>query len=100
MAPSNSRRLVLLWARTLDQGRPASLPSRSLARESRARMPKYFTRAEAEALLPRLRPLLLELRAARTELHQAEERSDEILLKPRGNAHEYQGVSGELRRRT
>ena len=62
-------------------------------------MPRYFTRAEAEALLPRLRPLLQELRAARTELRQAEERAEALLLKMRGNGHAHQGEIEQLRTR-
>lgn len=60
-------------------------------------MPDYFTRAEAEALLPRLDPLLRELRDLRAELRQVEERLGELQARMRGNGHALQGEFGQLR---
>lgn len=62
-------------------------------------MPTYFTRAEAEALLPRLEPLLIALRDARAALRTAEERMEAQLAKMRGNGHAHQADLAELRAR-
>ncbi|HEY7983753.1 MAG TPA: DUF2203 domain-containing protein [Ktedonobacterales bacterium] len=62
-------------------------------------MPTHFTRAEAEALLPRLEPLLIELRDARAALREAEERLEALLAKMRGNGHAHQADLAELRTR-
>jgi hypothetical protein len=60
-------------------------------------MPTHFTREEAEALLPRLEPLLIELRDARAELRAAEERMEALLAKMRGNGHAHQAELARLR---
>ncbi|HEV2238689.1 MAG TPA: DUF2203 domain-containing protein [Ktedonobacterales bacterium] len=62
-------------------------------------MPTHFTRAEAEALLPRLEPLLIDLRDARAALREAEERLEALLAKMRGNGHAHQADLAELRTR-
>ena len=48
---------------------------------------KLFTRAEAEALLPTVAPLLEELRGWRTELAALEERLATLRAKAMGNGH-------------
>src|SRR5258708_20897714 len=48
-------------------------------------MPRYFTRAEAEALLPRVEPLLREMQALRAELAAHEERLARPRVKGPGN---------------
>lgn len=67
-------------------------------------MAEYFTRAEAEALLPRVEPLLVELRALAGELGTALEAYATLQGKMRGNGQshiqEYQALReriGELR---
>lgn len=60
-------------------------------------MPEYFTRAEAEALLPRLDPLLRELRDQRASLRRVEERLGELQARMRGNGHALQGEFGQMR---
>jgi hypothetical protein len=62
-------------------------------------MPTHFTRAEAEALLPRLEPLLIELRDARASLRTADEEMDTLLAKMRGNGHAQQADLAQLRAR-
>lgn len=62
-------------------------------------MAEYFTRAEAEALLPQLEPMLLELRELRTELADIEEKVEALQLRMRGNGHEHQGEMAQLRER-
>lgn len=66
--------------------------------------PHYFTRAEAEALLPRVEPLLIELRALADELTTALEAYATLQEKMRGNgqghAQQYRALReriGELR---
>jgi hypothetical protein len=63
-------------------------------------MPTYFTRDEAEALLPRLRPLLLELRTLHEELEPLQEQIGDLVLKMRGNGHAHQGELAALHERT
>jgi hypothetical protein len=67
-------------------------------------MLEYFTRAEAEALLPRVEPLLRELRAQAVALTNALEEYTALHEKMRGNGHShiphYQALReriGELR---
>jgi hypothetical protein len=60
-------------------------------------MAEYFTRAEAEALLPRLDPILRELRDLRAQLQEAEEHVESLQLKMRGNGHTQQGELTHLR---
>jgi len=54
-------------------------------------MPERFTRAEAEALLPRLGPLLEGLRAMSQELAGGMARYEALRAKMRGNGHAHQG---------
>lgn len=67
-------------------------------------MAEYFTRAEAEALLPRVEPLLVELRTLAADLGAALEAYATLQGKMRGNGQshiqEYQALReriGELR---
>jgi hypothetical protein len=62
-------------------------------------MPTHFTRTEAEALLPRLEPLLIELRDARNDLRVAEDEMEGLLVKMRGNGHAHQADLARLRAR-
>jgi hypothetical protein len=62
-------------------------------------MAEYFTRAQAEALLPQLEPILLELRELRAELADIEEKVEALQLRMRGNGHEHQGEMAQLRER-
>jgi hypothetical protein len=62
-------------------------------------MPDYFTRDEAEALLPRLRPLLLELQELHAQLEPVREEIGGLLLRMQGNGHAHQGELAELRAR-
>lgn len=50
-------------------------------------MPRLFTLAEAEALLPTVIPILEAIRDARRELSQAEEEIGRRLASVRGNGH-------------
>ncbi|HEX6820013.1 MAG TPA: DUF2203 domain-containing protein [Ktedonobacterales bacterium] len=49
--------------------------------------PKYFTRTEAEALLPTVAPLLRDIREWRAELLHLGERLAELRAKAMGNGH-------------
>ena len=60
-------------------------------------MPTYFTRDEAEALLPRVRPLLAELRDLHQRLSPVQTEIAELLLRMRGNGHAHQTELAELR---
>lgn len=62
-------------------------------------MAEYFTRAQAEALLPQLEPMLLALRDLRTELAGIEEQVEALQVRMRGNGHEHQGELARLRER-
>jgi hypothetical protein len=55
-------------------------------------MARYFTRAEAEALLPRVEPLLREMQALRAELAAHEERLAGQRAKAQGNGHSGPGA--------
>src|SRR5258708_22051206 len=55
-------------------------------------MPRYFTRAEAEALLPRVEPLLREMQVLRAELAAHEERLAGPRVKAQGNGHSGPGA--------
>src|SRR5258708_37170261 len=57
-------------------------------------MPRYFTRAEAEALLPRVEPLLREVQALRAKLAAHEERLAAQRGKAQGNGHPGPGADG------
>src|SRR5512147_285530 len=52
-------------------------------------MPKYFTRDEAEALLPRVESLLREIQTLRKQLVELEERLAEHRAKLMGNGHQH-----------
>lgn len=52
-------------------------------------MPKYFTRDEAEALLPRVESLLLEIQALREQVVEQEERLAEYRVKLMSNGHQH-----------
>jgi hypothetical protein len=60
-------------------------------------MPEYFTRAEAEALLPRLEPILRELRDLRGQLREIEDQAGALQLKMLGDGHAHQGELAGLR---
>jgi hypothetical protein len=62
-------------------------------------MPEYFTRAEAEALLPRLEPALLEIQRVRAELVEALARYETLQAKMQGNGHGHQAEVQSLRSR-
>lgn len=51
-------------------------------------MPRYFTRAEAEALLPRVESLLREIQELRVQVTEQEERLVEYRAKLMGNGHQ------------
>lgn len=61
-------------------------------------MAKYFSRGEAEALLPRIEPLLREIQELRQELAAREQRVAELQVKLMGNGHSQGGEMAELRR--
>ncbi len=61
-------------------------------------MAKYFTREEAEALLPRIEPLLLQIQSVRRELVAREQRAAEMQSKVMGNGHVHGNELAELRR--
>lgn len=58
---------------------------------------RYFTRDEAEALLPRLEPVLREMRDLRARLAETERQIEALLVKMRGNGHAHQGELAALR---
>jgi hypothetical protein len=62
-------------------------------------MPTYFTREEAEALLPRVRPLLVDLRELHEQLEPVREQIAELMLRMRGNGHTHQGELAQLTER-
>ena len=59
--------------------------------------PKYFTRAEAEALLPVVEPLLRDIRRWRGELLKLEERLAQQRAKAVSNGHAHPGSADEPR---
>ena len=61
-------------------------------------MAKYFNRAEAESLLPRIEPLLREIQELREELAAREQRVAELQVKLMGNGHSQGREMAELRR--
>lgn len=61
-------------------------------------MAKHFTRAEAEALLPHIEPLLLELQALMATLAQREQEVAELSHKLTGNGHLPPGTGVALQR--
>lgn len=62
-------------------------------------MPEYFTREEAEALLPRVDPLLRELRTLAASLTDTLEEYTELQEKMRGNGHSHMARYQALRER-
>jgi hypothetical protein len=62
-------------------------------------MAEYFTRAEAEALLPTLEPLLREIQSLRSDLVEALERFETLQAKMQGNGHGHQAELQTLRTR-
>jgi hypothetical protein len=62
-----------------------------------AAMAEYFTRAEAEALLPHLDPILREQRELRGRLQGVQQQVDALQIKMRGNGHAHQGELEQLR---
>ena len=61
-------------------------------------MARYFTREDAEALLPRIEPLLRQIQAVRQELSVREQRAAELQAKVMGNGHTHGSEVAELRR--
>lgn len=59
-------------------------------------MSRYFTRAEAEALLPLVEPKLREIQRLRAELTALEERQVEVRARVFGNGHQPPGESQAL----
>lgn len=53
-------------------------------------MPRYFTRREAEALLPVISDILVQMQAQKQELDRAEEQLRELARKALGNGHGYE----------
>ena len=60
-------------------------------------MPQYFTRAEADALLPQLEPILRELTELREALREVEGRVEALQLRMRGNGYAHRGELAQLR---
>lgn len=63
-------------------------------------MPRYFTRAEAEALLPRVEPLLRELQSMARELVHTLETLAALQEKMRGNGHAHLAEYRQLQERS
>jgi len=61
-------------------------------------MAKYFTREEAETLLPQIEPVLVELQQRHAELEALRSEIEGMLSRMRGNGHGLQERLGELRR--
>lgn len=61
-------------------------------------MARYFTREDAEALLPRIEPLLRQIQELRQELATREQRAAESRAKVMGNGHAHGSEMAELRR--
>lgn len=61
-------------------------------------MARYFSRDEAESLLPRIEPLLREIQDLRQELATREQRVAELQVKLMGNGHSQGTELTELRR--
>jgi hypothetical protein len=62
-------------------------------------MPRYFTREEAEAFLPRVEPLLREMQQLQVSLAESETRLTAIRRAYMGNGHTRQDEVAELQRR-
>jgi hypothetical protein len=54
-------------------------------------MPRYFTREEAESLLPLLTEILIDMQAQKARLDELQSRSQEIASKASGNGHVLNG---------
>ena len=54
-------------------------------------MSHYFTREEAEALLPQVSVVLRNIQESRTSLRQAEEELEELRIQAMGNGHHLHG---------
>jgi hypothetical protein len=61
-------------------------------------MATYFTRQEAEALLPQIEPLLLELQQRHSALLPVRQELETLQQRMRGNGHGLQERLGELNR--
>src|SRR5690242_19919800 len=66
-------------------------------RRGSARMPEHYTRAEAEALLPRLEGMLRELQLLRDELAEQEEQYTALRTRVLSNGHNMQGNAQRIR---
>jgi hypothetical protein len=62
-------------------------------------MPTYFTRGEAEALLPRVRPILEELRDLHAQLEPLQEQVAALAQRMRANGHAHRGELADLQQR-
>jgi hypothetical protein len=62
-------------------------------------MPEYFTRAEAEALLPRVEPLLRELQGLASQLAESLDAYAALQEKMHGNGHAHYAAYQALRER-
>lgn len=60
-------------------------------------MPQYFTRADADALLTQLEPIMQELAQLREALREVEARVEALQLRMRGNGHAHRGELAQLR---
>jgi hypothetical protein len=60
-------------------------------------MPEHYTRAEAEALLPRLEGMLRELQLLRDELAEQEEHYTALRTRVLSNGHNMQGNAQRIR---
>ncbi|HEV8191644.1 MAG TPA: DUF2203 domain-containing protein [Ktedonobacterales bacterium] len=60
-------------------------------------MPEHYTRAEAEALLPRLEGMLRELQLLRDELAEQEEQYTALRTRVLSNGHNMQGNAQRLK---
>jgi len=60
-------------------------------------MAEHFTRESAEALLPRVEPLLRELQASRADLAAVEKRAAALQIRLSGNGHLHRGEVEEVR---
>lgn len=60
-------------------------------------MPEHYTRAEAEALLPRLEGMLRELQLLRDELAEQEEQYTALRTRVLSNGHNMQGNTQRIR---
>lgn len=59
-------------------------------------MPRYFIRDEAEAMLPRVEPMLREIQAMRAEMLEREAQLAGVRAKMAGNGHSNPGAMQEM----